>query len=300
MISASPRRLTVFKSVVDLGGFNLAAARLGIAQPSVGAHIKALEAQIGQPLFYRHRGSKPQLTKAGEAVYAFAVDVLRKSEETTNALAGLRKGEAEEIAIAVHRDIATQFLPGPLAVFARKHPKVRIVTRIGTIDEVIALLREHAVRLALFLAAGPIGGIRSEVVAHEPLTLVVARKHPLAGRAKGAPDDLSRHPFVTGLRGSRYFELVHAALKGIGIARYDVAMELQESAAVKEMVRHGAGIACLPRCTVSAELAAGSLVALSLTVPLQDLQLRCGYRAPLAGAARRLVHAIRGGNENAH
>jgi len=52
MISASPRRLTVFKSVVDLGGFNLAAVRLGIAQPSVGAHIKALEAQIGQPLFY--------------------------------------------------------------------------------------------------------------------------------------------------------------------------------------------------------------------------------------------------------
>ena len=281
--------------MVDLGGFNLAAARLGIAQPSVGAHIKALEAQIGQPLFYRHRGSKPQLTKAGEAVYAFAVDVLRKSEETTNALAGLRKGEAAEIAIAVHRDIATQFLPERLAHFARKHPKVRVVTRIGTIDEVIALLREHAVRLGLFLAAGPVAGIRSEVVAHEPLTLVVSRKHALAGRAKVTPDDLSGYPFVTGLRGSRYFELVRAALKGIGLLRYDVAMELQESAAVKEMVRHGAGIACLPRCTVSAELAAGSLVALPLTVPLRDLQLRCGYRVPLTGAARRLLHAIRGG-----
>src|SRR5262245_66455264 len=138
MISASPRRLTVFKSVVDLGGFNLAAAQLGIAQPSVGAHIKALEAQIGQPLFYRHRGSKPQLTKAGEAVYAFAVDVLRKSEETTNALAGLRKSEAEEIAIAVHRDIATQFLPERLATFARKHPKVRVVTRIGAQQQGVA------------------------------------------------------------------------------------------------------------------------------------------------------------------
>ena len=295
MISASPRRLTVFKSVVDLGGFNLAAAQLGIAQPSVGAHIKALEAQIGQPLFYRHRGSKPQLTKAGEAVYAFAVDVLRKSEETTHALAGLRKGEAEEIAIAVHRDIATQFLPERLAAFARKHPKVRVVTRIGTIDEVIELLREHAVHLGLFLAAGPIAGVRSEVMAREPLTLVVSRKHTLAGSARVTPDELSRQAFITGLRGSRYFELVDAALKGIGIARYDVAMELQESAAVKEMVRHGAGVACLPRCTVSAELAAGTLVGLKLTVPLQDLQLRCGYRAPLAGAARRLVHAIRGG-----
>jgi DNA-binding transcriptional LysR family regulator len=293
MISASPRRLTVFKSVVDLGGFNLAAARLGIAQPSVGAHIKALEAQIGQPLFYRHRGSKPQLTKAGEAVYAFALEVLRKSEETSTALAGLRKGESEEVAIAVHRDIATQFLPGPLAVFARKHPKVRVVTRIGTIEEVIALLREHAVRLGLFLASGPIAGVRSEVLSHEPLMPVVSPQHALAGHACVTPDALGRQAFVTGLRGSRYFELVHAALKGIGLLRYDVAMELQESAAVKEMVRHGAGVACLPRCTMSAELAAGSLVVLNLAVPLPDLQVRCGYRAPLAGAARRLVLAFR-------
>ena len=293
MISASPRRLTVFKSVVDHGGFNLAAARLGIAQPSVGAHIKALEAQLGQPLFYRHRGSKPQLTKAGEAVYAFAVDVLRKSEETTHALATLRKGEADEIAIAVHRDIATQFLPGRLAAFARKNPKVRIVTRIGTIDEVIEILRKHEAHLGLFLASGPVAGIRSEALSREPLTLVVSPRHPLAGRARVSPEEVGRHPFVTGLRGSRYFELVRAALKTVGIARCDVAMELQESAAVKEMVRHGAGIACLPRCTVGAELAAGTLTALNLTVPLKDLQLRCGYRVPLAGAARRLLLAIR-------
>ena len=77
MISASPRRLSVFKSVVERGGFNAAAAQLGIAQPSVGAHIRALESQIGQPLFHRQRGSRPRLTKAGEALYTFAVDLLR-------------------------------------------------------------------------------------------------------------------------------------------------------------------------------------------------------------------------------
>jgi len=295
MISASPRRLSVFKSVVDLGGFNLAATRLGIAQPSVGAHIKALEQQIGQPLFHRHRGSKPQLTKAGEAVYAFAVDVLQKSAETTHALATMRKAEAQEITIGVHRDIATQFLPGRLATFARKHPGVRVVTRIGTIDEVIELVRSQAVHLGLFLASGPIGGIRSEVLAHEPLTLVVSPQHPLAARAKVSPVDVGRYPFVTGLRGSRYVALVRAALKTMGIERFDVAMELQESAAVKEMVRHGAGIACLPRCTVTAELAAGTLAALNLAVPPQDLELRCGYRAPLAAAARRFVLAMKGG-----
>jgi DNA-binding transcriptional LysR family regulator len=294
MISASPRRLSVFKSVAELGGFNLAAARLGIAQPSVGAHIKALEQQIGQPLFHRHRGSKPKLTKAGEAVYAFAVDVLQKSQETTQALATMRKADAQEIAIAVHRDIATQFLPKRLAAFTRKHPGVRAVTRIGTIDEVIELVRADAVHLGLFLASGPVSGIRSEVLAHEPLTLVVSPKHPLAVRKTVSPSDVSRHAFVTGLRGSRYFELVQAALKSLGIERFEVAMEMQESAAVKEMVRHGTGVACLPRCTIAAELAAGVLVEPKLTVALPDLQIRCGYRAPLSAAGRQFMQAVRG------
>jgi DNA-binding transcriptional LysR family regulator len=294
MISASPRRLNVFKSVVDLGGFNLAAARLGIAQPSVGAHIKALEQQIGQPLFHRHRGSKPKLTKAGEAVYAFAVDVLQKSQETTQALATMRKAEAQEIVIGVHRDIATQFLPERLAAFARKHPGVRVVTRIGTIDEVIELVRTDAVHLGLFLASGLVSGIRSEVLAHEPLTLVVSPKHPLARGKIVSPSDVSRHSFVTGLRGSRYFELVEAALKSLGIEHFEVAMEMQESVAVKEMVRHGAGIACLPRGTIAAELAAGALVELKLSVALPDLQIRCGYRALLSAAGRQFMQAVRG------
>src|SRR5712671_558574 len=293
MISASPRRLTVFKSVVDHGGFNLAAEQLGIAQPSVGAHIKALEAQVGQPLFHRARGSKPKLTKAGEAVYAYAVEVLRKSEETANALADLRDGAAREIAIAVHRDIAAQFLPGWLKTFADRHRDVRVVTRIGTIDEVIEQVRAGTVDLGLFLADGVVSGIRSDAVAREALALVVAPTHALAGFAAVAPADLRGLPFITGLRGSRYFELTRNALASVGITDYDIAMELQEAATVKEMVRHGAGIACLPRCTVTPELAAGTLVALILGVRRLDQQMRCGYCAPLTGLARAFMRAVR-------
>jgi DNA-binding transcriptional LysR family regulator len=294
MISASPRRLAVFKSVVEHGGFNLAAARLGIAQPSVGAHIKALEAQIGQPLFYRHRGAKPRLTKAGEAVYAYAVDMLRKSQETSHALAGLRDSEAREITIAVHRDMATHGLPARIAAFVGKHPKVRVVTRIGTIDEVIALVREHTVHVGLFLGSGPVSGIQSEAIGCEPLVLVVAPGHPLASRTRLTPREIVQYPFVTGLRGSRFFELIQTALASVGIANFDIAMELQESAPVKEVVRHGAGVACLALCTAAAELEKGSLAALKLSVPLPEMQLRCGYRAPLSGMARAFVAAIGG------
>ena len=71
----------------------------------------------------------------------------------------------------------------------------------------IALIREREVALGLFLSSGPIEGMRSEILAHEPLLLVVSPQHPLAGRARVSPEEIARYPFVTGLRGSRYFEL---------------------------------------------------------------------------------------------
>jgi molybdate transport repressor ModE-like protein len=281
MISASPRRLSVFKHVVETGGFNAAAAELGIAQPSVCAHVKALESQLGQPLFYRHRGSRPKLTKAGEALYGFALDMLRKSQEATHALAHIRSSEARELTIAVHRDVAQSFLPAPLGAFTRKHPGLRIVTRIGTIEDVLELLRDEVADLGLLVSSGPPSGVQSDVLRREPLRLVAMPGHPLAGRKAIPPAELAKFPFVTGLAHSRYQQMVEAALKRMGIPAIRVAMELQESAAVKEMVGQGAGIACLPRCTVEKEIEAGTLALLDVKAPVQELELRCAYRAPL-------------------
>src|SRR5688572_16702141 len=161
MISASARRLSVFKAVADHGGFNIAADRLGIAQPSVGTHIRALEAQVGQPLFNRRRGQRSQLTKAGETLYAYASEVLTRSEAASVALTDLRDLGAREIAIAAQRAMSTYYLPAYLADFAARHPEIRIVTRTGTTENVLDLVRGRAVDLGLFPSLGPVAGVES-------------------------------------------------------------------------------------------------------------------------------------------
>jgi DNA-binding transcriptional LysR family regulator len=293
MISASPRRLSVFKSVVDCGGFNVAANQLGIAQPSVGAHVKALEAQLGQPLFRRSRGSKPRLTKAGEAVYAYAVDVLARSEVTTRALADLRTQSTQEITLAVHRDVAAYYLPERLTAFAARYPKVRVVTRVGTIEEMVKQVRAGVATIVLFLSFKPISGIRCEVLSQEGLELVAAPQHPLARRRDLPSEELGRWSFVTGLRHSRFYKMTDAALKSIGIAAYDIAMEVEESTATKEMVRRGRALACLPHCSVATELKAGTLTALKLATPLPRLNVYCGYVASLGDADRTFMKYLR-------
>ncbi len=45
------RRLEVFVAVTDTGSFSRAANRLNIAQPSVSAHIRGLEREVGGAVF---------------------------------------------------------------------------------------------------------------------------------------------------------------------------------------------------------------------------------------------------------
>jgi DNA-binding transcriptional LysR family regulator len=295
LISASARRLSVFKAVVDLGGFNVAADRLGIAQPSVGAHIKALERQVGQPLFYRQRGIRSQLTRAGETLYAYAIEALDKSAQTSAELTGLRASSSREIVIAAQRAISQYFLPRYLAAFSQRRPDVRLVTRTGTGEDVFALVRSQAVDLGVFPALGPVAGIQSEVLFTEPLALVVSPSHPLARRKSVDPRELSKHAFVCGLRESQHFRMIDSVLRRIGVGDYKIAMELQDFAAVREVARHGGGIACEMLASVQDEIGAGQLVALKISGQRPSLQVRCAFRSPVPEAARQLVELLKQG-----
>src|SRR5690606_1860791 len=68
MLNVTLRRMEVFVAIVDEGSFAAAADRFGIAQPSVSAHIRALERDVGGEVFARRRGRRPVLTELGRSV----------------------------------------------------------------------------------------------------------------------------------------------------------------------------------------------------------------------------------------
>jgi len=222
----------------------------------------------------------------------YAVDVLQRSEAATKTLADLRSAATHQMTIAVQRDIAAHFLPERLTDFTAKHPKVHVITRVGTADEVVGLVRARDAIVGMFLALKAVSGIRCEILDQDRLVLVAAPKHPLAEKRPVTARELAHARFVIGLRNSRFFRMTDAALKHIGVTSYDIAMEVQESNATKEMVRRGSAIACLPISAVAAELNDGSLVSLSLGSPLPQPNLYCGYMTPLSELARSLMKCL--------
>lgn len=279
VLDISVRRLQVFKAVAESGRFSIAAEQLGIAPPSVSAHISALERTVGQRLFERRRGQSPKLTAAGEAVYRHAMETVLRAEELSSALSAIPAPAPESFSFAAQRNLANVMLPVHVAAFLREHPGVGIATYSETQERVIELVREGRVDFGLLFALGPVEGLRSETIGAHRLVLVAAPSHPLAARSAIAPDELSDWPFVGGLAQSQFARLVSEILHRLGVKRLNVASQLQDSAGVKELVRHGVGIACTLHCAVAHELEEGSLVALDIAREPEPLEVRWAFDA---------------------
>src|ERR1700753_1346293 len=66
--------LKVFEAVLRLGSMNRAAAELNTVQSNVTSHIRALELELGTPLFERHaRGVAPPAAAQRLLPYALTV-----------------------------------------------------------------------------------------------------------------------------------------------------------------------------------------------------------------------------------
>jgi len=73
------RQLEYFITIAEEGGFNRAANRLHVAQPSLSVQIKALEEEVGARLFERDKRNV-FLTQAGKQFQQHARAILSLAE----------------------------------------------------------------------------------------------------------------------------------------------------------------------------------------------------------------------------
>src|SRR5215470_14917397 len=72
------QHLRFFVAVVDCGGVTKAAERLHVSQPAVSEGLKALEEELGKPLFERTSGRRLRPTPKSKDFYHQALDILER------------------------------------------------------------------------------------------------------------------------------------------------------------------------------------------------------------------------------
>jgi DNA-binding transcriptional LysR family regulator len=270
------RRLEVFTVAAECGGFRAAADRLGMTQPSVSAHIEALEREVRGALFERRRGRSGCLTELGRTFLDHARKLLAEADSMAADVAKTRVRREQRIVFACQRSL-TDVMSPLLAEFASQHREIELVTRVGRQEEVIELLRSAAADIGLCLSNDEIPGLRSVVIGEQQLVVVAAPNHPLARGRRIAPSELNRHDFVGAPENSLLGQQITRLLSGVGAGSIPVVSRATEFEVLRALVLREVGLYCCLHCHVAGDIAAGRLVALSLNSPPLTLCMRQAF-----------------------
>lgn len=275
----SLHKLEVFCLVAELASFSRAAERLGVAQPVVSAHVKALSRKVGVALLHRNN-RRVALTEEGRRVYDWARETVSRTHDLEREMAETRAGAVGKAIVAASMTLGSYVLPAILNDFRARTPRGEISVRITT--PLLATDAVHAGECDFgFTFLSPrhdVSGLVVERVADERLILVRAAAAD-AGTDEVAPADLSRLPFLGPQAGSERREIEDAALAAYGVTRGASVMEFGHAEAIKQAARAGAGYAFLFASSARDELAAGLLVevatpGMALRVPMHQVYRR--------------------------
>jgi DNA-binding transcriptional LysR family regulator len=190
------RQLECFVAVVDEGSFTRAARRIGITQPSLSQHIKALELELdGAVLDRLPRGVS--LTPAGRSLLPEARTAVRALERGRQGARSALAVELGELEIATVLSMGVGFLPGYIGVWHQRHPNVSIHLHEFRHRN---LLEDAVEQGVADFAIGPRPVRRwdgpLETIAWEEFVVVVARSDPLADRHSVQLEELRDREWV--------------------------------------------------------------------------------------------------------
>ncbi|MBS1207782.1 MAG: hypothetical protein H6R19_180 [Proteobacteria bacterium] len=192
------RHFRYFVTVAEELHVARAATQLGMAQPALSQHIRALEDRLGVKLFLR-ANRRISLTEAGTAFLAEARAALHHAELATNAAQRAARGETGNVTIGyVSSALAEPAFLTALSAFRSSHPDVVIEMRMRLMAVHIEALRTQAVDIAV--TRGPFqdipDGYESFVLARQPMLVAVPQNHPLSAAESIALQDLSEDTFL--------------------------------------------------------------------------------------------------------
>ena len=159
-----------------------AAQRLGIAQPALSQHIRALEDQLGVQLFLR-ANRRIALTEAGDAFLIEARAALHHADRAGKAAQRAARGETGNVVIGyVSSALAEQPFVRSLAAFRASHPDVSIEMLLRPGGSLTEAVQSDVVDIAVTRGPLPaaVDGCESFVLARQPLIAVLPQSHRLS------------------------------------------------------------------------------------------------------------------------
>lgn len=286
------RQLEYFVAVAEEGSFTRAATRLIVVQSAVSAAIKSLERELGATLLER-TSRRVDLTDAGAAFLPHARTTLDSASDAKDAVAEVKGGLRGTVSVGTLTSVGVVDIPSLLGDYHRQHPHValQLVAAPSGSRGLLEAVTER--RLDLAFVSVP-GSVPADVTLIDldrvPMDLVVPRDHPLAAAASVSIGDIAGFDFIDSPAGYGNRAVSDRAFASAGVSRR-VTIEVADIATAPDYVRHGLGIALLPRFVLEGvqDLAILPVAGADLVWPMSLASPRTRRLSAAAAALRDLV-----------
>ncbi|CCB68040.1 LysR family transcriptional regulator [Hyphomicrobium sp. MC1] len=298
------RQLEHFVAAADEQHFTRAARKVNIVQSGLSASIRALEQEMGAPLFVRTT-RKVELTVAGRVLYEKAQEIIAGIKEARRAVAAINGLERGTLSVGTCGSLHAFFdLPQLLGEFHAQHPSVEIKLCHGTATKLMESVKDGSVDIGFFPLYEKSREIVTIPIASDHLVVVHPMGHPIAGRENVPLESLAEETFVDFQPDKGTRKIVDRAFASTNVSRRSV-LEVGDIQVLLDLVAYGFGIALVPKTFACARIAAAKspkLGVVTLKKPhiAWDLVAACSGRAgaaqtrnPAVAAFTKLVEKIR-------
>jgi DNA-binding transcriptional LysR family regulator len=266
------RQLQIFCTLAQELNFTRTAELVNTVQSNVTTQIKALEEELGTPLFDR-LGRRVTLTEAGRRFQPFAEQALSAMEQGQRAI--LTGAEPSgPLRIGAPESVLTYRLPLVIRAFRKQFPHVELIFRPYSDATLCAKLETGKFDMAIQMSdASPGAAFKSIRLWTERIFLLGDASHPLASARTVKPADLSGQMMLLTEAGCGYREKLDQVLALQNVRPGNVT-EFSSVEAIKQCVVAGMGLGLLPAIVVARELRQHQFKALAWAGPSLDISTR--------------------------
>ena len=257
-------KMYTFLKVAEYLNFTKAAEALYMTQPAVSQQIKQLEEEVGAKVFIRNKNGLI-LTQQGEIVLKYA---RRQKALYEKMLLELQNAEKNigPLRIRITHTAESNVTASALAKYSIENNGIKIMLATDTINNLYDKLENYELDLAIIDASANNPKFSSMLLDTDYLMCVMSPDNPLSQRSAVTISELKKEKMILRSAESATRKLFEETLvfNGEDISFFDVILEVDNIATIKDLIRKDLGVSILPRSACLDEIRKGKIKALPI------------------------------------
>ena len=257
-------RLYSLLKVAEFGNYTRAAEQLSLTQPAVSQHIRSLEEEFKINIFERV-SNKLHITHEGETVLKYAKRILALVSNLRRELNN-EKLQLCSLTIGITHTAESNAIAEALAKYANSRGGISLKIITDVAANLYDKLKNYEIDLAVVEGSTNDPDLVYLMLDSDCLVLAVAPEHPLTRKNVVTINDLKKERLILRLPDSGTRNLFVSSLESqnMSISDFNVMMEINNIATIKDLIRRNLGVSVLARSTCLDELKKKKIAALPI------------------------------------